>query len=327
MWLRFFQCLLPWRRNASDADRYLADFILRYHQIADACAVIEKNNAIDAQKTAKTYMNHICQSSYGIEWWSENSDYVCQAWFIWRYLCEHGLIRQSEAPQEMPAFQMITPEDCRHQEPLLLRLDRNAVRPEEGNLFIRCVSHDAMDGLMRRLRFGRIPDGYVRKVDECAAPIESRAVQTAIALLEAGYTVAVLEKRLHQMIIDEVYEPEHRHWIRATRNNEWLQMVYPYDVPLHRYLLQMGGRWTGKQMLLHITAADRLKDVIRLYGFRTTEEAGKRIAAWEEAARQATIYRKRKRKSEPDSPGTLDLFRELLNQPVVIPEDLIDLND
>ena len=328
LWLRFIKCLLPRKqKRASKADWYLAEFIIQYHQVVDACAVIEKNYPIHAKDATHLYMNHVCKADYGAQWWQEHADYVCQAWFIWRYLCEHKLIQAPVLPEMSYHYLTLKPEQQLHDEELLLQLIRYAARPVEGSIFIRCVPSEEMDSLMRSLRCKRIPDGYVRKVDECAAPIEDRAVQMAISLLEAGYAITVQEKKLHEKILDGNYVPEHRHWIRATKNADWLQMVYPYDVPLHRYLMQMGGRWTGKQMLLHITAADRFHDVIRLYDFHLTEEADKMIGAWKEAAAQATIYRKRKSKNEPEPPSTLDRFHAMLNQSADVPEDLIDPND
>ena len=76
-------------------------------------------------------------------------------------------------------------------------------------------------------------------------------------------------------------------------------------------------------MLLPIACADCMPDIIRLYNFRMTGEAKRRLDLWEKARAEATVFRPRRGKNTaPAAP--VDRFREMLKAP---PERLADLED
>lgn len=89
----------------------------------------------------------------------------------------------------------------------------------------------------------------------------------------------------------------------------------------------MGGRWTDRQMLLPVSVSERLKDIISLYDFRLTKEAGRRLELWDKARENATIYSPRRVHNEPPKPEVKDRFHQLLLQGVEVPADLLDLSD
>ena len=80
-------------------------------------------------------------------------------------------------------------------------------------------------------------------------------------------------------------------------------------------------------MLLPVTASERLKDIIRLYDFRLTNEAGRRLESWEKARESATNYCPRRVRNEPPKPDVKDRFHQLLLQGAEVPADLIDPTD
>ena len=315
------------RRKRKDAtlSELRRRFYIRYFLILDSCRQLHSCLPTDPALFAQAYMSHIFRSEYDEAWWIDHSDYLTQPWFIWQYMCSHGMAEPPKLSDEQP-FLVIRPEKEAAGECLKIEIKRNPQNPQQGLLYAYGAADENMDRVMRRSRCKRIPGGYVRKVDECAAPIEDRAVQICLSLLENGCSAGLAEKKLYDRILNEDYEPEHRYWIRAAAVPEWLQLVYPYDVQLHRYLLQMGGRWTGREMLVHVAAADRMQDIVRLYDFRMTAAAERLIRLWNQALDQATVYRPRRNKAEPPQPSAMDRFRELMKQEVEIPEDLIDQN-
>lgn len=318
---RMFGCK---RQSLTTAEREASIFHRKYRQVYQACKLLNDNGNEQIHRLPGRYMKHILNTPHDDVWWQQNAEYLTEPWFIWQYAEEHELVRIDIPAKPEPQYLIISPEKALFDESVLISAERDISRPEEGTLLAYGVSSEALDALMRSLHFKHIPGGYVRKVDERAAPLIDRAVQTADKLLSNGYRVCVQEKLLYQRITAGGFEPEHRYWICAAQTSEWLHLVYPYDVHLHQYLKKMGGRWTGKQMLLPISAADRLQDVIRLYGFRMTREARMLMDVWNRAMQQATVYRPRKQKNEPPEPEPIDRFRAMLNRPAEIPEDLLD---
>lgn len=318
LWLRL-------RKKNDDSPRvaHIRRFCLRYGQVLTACEVLLPG---EGAQLARRYMRQVLAAEHDSAWWAENECDLAQPWFIWQYACGCNLV---EPPlEEKPQLELhpIQPEGG-GTATVLLVLERSPHQADQGLIYLHCAQTDLPPDTARKLRCKPIPGGYVRKVEECAAPIMDRAVQTALGLLRQGYAVCVQEKTLHRCILREEYVPEHLYWVRAADKPEWLRLTYPYDGALHQYLLQMGGRWTGKQMLLPVTASQRLKDIVRLYGFRMTGEAQRRLVVWEDACQQTTIFRARRTKVEPPQPAAVDQFRQMLQMDAVVPADLIDPAD
>lgn len=131
------------------------------------------------------------------------------------------------------------------------------------------------------------------------------------------------EEALLSRLGEGSFQPEHRHWIEADERADMLRLSYPWDRTLHVYLCQAGCRWNGRYTELPLVCLERAADILRLYGFRATEAAQRRLDAWSEANRQATIFRARRKKRQP-APRPADLFQQLLNRPGEVLEDLKD---
>lgn len=308
----------------SSENKYRRDFCYRYQEILCACDLLETQR--DGRALAQKYMQHVLEHQR-LQWWTENAADTAQPWFVWQYMCEHGLVTPPVEQKASLNVKPILPDGEAPQAILLLHMEREVKNPEQGLIHLHCAQKDLTEEQAKQLRCRYISGGYVRKVDECAAPIMDRAVQMGVMLLNQGFGVCVQEQALYERILCYEFEPEHLYWVRAAEAVEWLRLTYPYNVELHGYLLQMGGRWTGKQMLLPVTASDRLRDIIRLYNFRMTVEAQRRLALWEEACRRATIYKPRRLRNEPSQIGAVDLFRQMLEQKADVPADLIDPAD
>lgn len=308
----------------SPENSYRRDFSYRYQKILCACEILDPQK--DGRDLARKYMQHVMEHQR-LQWWTENADYTTQPWFIWQYMRDHDLATPHVEQKASLKVKPILPDGQAPHAILFLQMEREAKNPDQGLIHLRCAQNDLTEEQAKQLRCRYILGGYVRKVDECAAPMMDRAVQMGVKLLCQGFGVCVQEQALYERILCSEYEPEHLHWVRAAEAVDWLRLTYPYNVELHGYLLQMGGRWTGKQMLLPVTASDRLRDIVRLYGFRMTVEAQRRLALWEEACRSATIYKPRRLRNEPPQIGAVDLFRQMLEQKADVPADLIDPAD
>ena len=309
------------RKPSSDERAFIRSFSLMYREVMHSCSILVTDGT--EKELAQRYMKHVL-AHQNTQWWSECEEYAQQPWFIWQYACEHGLvIPPTTAEVPLKAFPII-PEGDNAGVVFLVRIERNAMRPDQGLIHLQGAQDALTEEQVKQLRCKYIPGGYIRKVDECSAPILDRAVQMSLSLLQQGIGVCVQEKALYERILHEEYQPVHRHWISDTECPDWLRVIYPYDPTLHNYLIQMGGRWTGKKMLLPVTASERLKDIISLYDFRLTKEASRRLTLWEKARANATIYSPRRVRNEPPKPEVKDRFHQLLLQGAEVPADLID---
>lgn len=296
------------------------DFCLCYPEILQACCLLAQDG--DGHNLMQLYMQHVLERQ-PLQWWIENSSYAVQAWFIWQYLCAQGLVTPPPAQSCALTVKVLRPNGDNPHSVILMRLARDAKNPLQGFIHLHCAPDDLTEQQAKQLRCKYISGEYVRKVDECAAPIMDRAVQIGVTLLKQNIGVCVDEQALYERLLCAEYEPEHLYWVRAAEVPDWLRLTYPYQAELHELLLQAGGRWTGRQMLLPVTASERLQDIARLYNFRVTAEAQRRLTLWEEAYRRATIYSPRRARNEPPKPGAKDLFRQMLAQKADVPADLI----
>ncbi|MDO5765784.1 MAG: hypothetical protein Q4P84_08815 [Elusimicrobiales bacterium] len=323
MWFR--------RRVPSPADgaaQSRAAFARRYQEVCAACLLLEPGSQIPASKLAADYMTGVLNGEPSAEWWRTNEIYCAQPWFIWEYCLSRGLVSPPEPAAPENPYHVIHPPSQDHGGVALIRLSRDALLPGEGILCVEANSAD--DGLAALLRAqGLRPMGerFLRKIGERAAPLFDRAVQVACALLEGGYAVGVTEPALKSAILSGQYAPEHLYWVLPLSQPERLRLVYPHNPRLHDYICQAGGRWNGQYTEISIVHADRLEDLMRVYDFRATKEARRRLDAWQEAVRQASIYRSRHRADHKRELTREDLFRRILLRPAAVIEDLRETDD
>lgn len=312
------------RKLSSDEREFIRSFSFLYPEVLQACSILVTDGT--EKVLAQRYMMHVLDHQ-NPQWWSEYGEYAQQPWFVWQYACEHGLATPPARTDVSLRVMPIMPEGDEPATILLLQIERNTMQPDQGLIHLQGAQDALTEEQAKQLRCKYIPGGYVRKVDECSAPILDRAVEMGLALLKQGIGICVQEKVLYERILREEYQPAHYHWIRETESPDWLRVIYPYDPVLHNYLIQMGGRWTGKQMFFPVTLSERLKDIISLYDFRLTVETGRRLELWAKARENATIYCPRRARNEPPKPEVKDRFHQLLLKGVEVPADLIDPTD
>lgn len=109
-----------------------------------------------------------------------------------------------------------------------------------------------------------------------------------------------------------------------TGQPEILRLTCPRDKVPHQYVCAAGGRWNGKYVEFPIVCYDRLGNLIRLYDFRMARTTSQIIAAWQQAARQAVVYRARRKEEGKPRPTTEDVFYQLPSCEIVVPDDLKD---
>lgn len=315
--------LLAWgaaRRAQGGADEVLAHrraLARRQGEIARAVGLVA-GDAQRARRLARLYLAALWERECDAAWWRENAEYVAQPWFVQAYASAQGWLAAPEPPQV--EYYALRPEG-EARGGALMRVEREAGAPAQGEISIEA---DNLPGeLVRSLALRRGDCGaYARSVGEAQGDILERAVETGAALLEAGYTVTVCERALRDRIAQGSFEPMHEYWITEAERPDALYISYPWDARLHGYVRDAGGRWNGQRMEIAVSRADALEELALRYGFRFTKEARRRLDAWREAVRRATIYRKSRKK--PDASALRDEFIDLLSRPIRVPEDLKD---
>lgn len=301
-----------------------ADFARRYGEICEACAVLEPSPDA-AARLACDYMSRVLADEHEAEWWRVRSVYAAQPWFVWTYCRNRGMVAEPEPADAECCMRVIRPEAQQHPGCVYLSVKREPMRPAEGLLRVEYAFADEGFGAVLRTRNLRWKDGgFMRRINEWAAPISDRAVENAVRLIDDGYTVCVAEPALADAIAARSFEPEYRYWVLATSQPDKLRLVYPRDQKLHRYVCQAGAHWNGKYMEIAVCHADRLEELARLYGFRMTGEVRRRLDAWHEAVRQATVLSPRHSRSQEACVPPSDMFRELLERDIAVIDDLRD---
>lgn len=286
-------------------------FIHRGEAVARACIEAGGN-----EDMAAAYMEHVLRCT-DKSWWREKARVLCEGWFIWQYCVSNGLIDETEEIESAPPV-MLAPENVLGQAQICT--ERLVRHPEQGRIRIFCTPPAEV---LTSLGYVQREGFYARRVDECAGGIDHRAAEAGDVLLAAGYALTLEDEAMKARILSGDYEEEKRCWIRETGREDMLRLTYPHDAVLHRYICMAGGRWNGKYVEMPIVYADRLDDLIRLYGFSITDEAARRIDAWHQALRTATVYRPRKKRQETAARPE-DMFKQMMLRKTEIPPDLLD---
>lgn len=311
-----------------DVSVHKAEFATRYREVRGACALLEQSAHVSSLRLGAAYMNQVLSGENDPAWWRENGEDADKPWFIWTYGVEHGLIAPPVPCAAPPEWHVIRPEGQEKADFARITLHRRTDNAAEGRVR---MAYSRADKPFRQWLYARgyrwSQIGYEREIDEMSAPIEDRAVELCTQLLQRGCGVCVEESRLERRILEARFEPEHLRWVYAAPQQDRLFLKYPHDPVLHGYVRRAGGRWDGAHMQISVCDADRLEELIRLYGFRATREARHRLDLWQKAVLSATIFRQRNGKTRPASAPPEDRFRMLLDQEAIIPEDLREVED
>lgn len=324
--------MLGRKKSAQTADEQalrqnLAAFSQQYRQIREACVMLETAANLKASCLAAAYMTHALHQT-DLAWWRENGVYCTQSWFIWEYCLRQGIVHApSDPPSPWEKELVIRPENETVRTCVRMRLRRDAQESSQGALLLKIFGEPLPGELLRSCGF-RVEEKYiVRRVGERSAPLMDRAVECAGRFLENGCAVSVVEPALKQQILEQRFEAEHRYWVLAGKLADQLYFMYPYNEQLNRYLYAAGGQWNGKCMVISVTNAEKMEELIHLYGFRVTKEARRRIEAWNMAMEQASIYRIRKGKTRRNLETCEDMFQRFLKRKIEVPEDLRDSDE
>ena len=192
------RALLSARRLGGD-DAALRDarvsFIKRFSAVLASCALVRD----DAEALAAAYAAHVLKTQTDPLWWHENARRLTEAWFIWRYAVQNGLIEDEADAPAAPVVMKSERETGQAQ----IFVERSIRRCDEGRILICCAPEtDALRALGYAAREGR----YARRVDEYAGGIMQRAAEAGETLLAAGYTLMLPDEALRDMIAAGDYE-------------------------------------------------------------------------------------------------------------------------
>ncbi len=298
---------------------------MKFPEVLNACETLQGLTKISPRRLACWYMSSITEQHPDTAWWRENETYITQAWFIYEYACEHGMIQRAERGIEPPRELFdIKPEQVKHEGCVIIRVERAAGEPTCGSVSLVYVHADReFQKLVSMHRYQRQEQVYIRQINETDNNICDRVVETAVILLQQGYCVCVEEEALRKRILAEEYEAAYPYWVLEGATADSLELRYPRDKQLHSYIYRAGGRWNGKAVEISICDAPLLEDLIRLYHFRITGGAKIRMDAWQNTVENAMVYRPRHRKGEQESePLMVDRFMELMERKVKVLDDL-----
>lgn len=313
--------------SAAGLSRARADFATQYRTIYASCRALESVGALQPTNLAREYMTLVLTTETDDGWWAENQRYLLEPWFIWDYACAHHLVQPQAAEFSPLSLRVLQPASPKYAGRALLHLERNPAHADQGRLDIHLTdAPPSIDALLRTQGFQPTEEGYFREIAEHAAPIVDRAVENAVLLLEEGCPVCIDEPPLEALILNRQFSPEHRHWVLATARPDRLQLLYPHDPRLHQYIYMAGGRWNGQAMFISISNAEKLEELMRLYGFRATSEAQHRLDVWHDAISQAVIYRQRGGKTRKQN-APEDVFKSMLEQSREVIEDLLETDE
>lgn len=313
----------PQAADALFIKRQQAAFAKGYGQVAAACAVLEPESRVFSALLAGKYMTRVLREERTAAWWRAHGEHAAQPWFIWAYSCSHGLCVPPEAQNPPLPLLVIRPETPVHAGCVRLRLQRRPLAPDQGLLRVDYPgAADSFGMLMRTQGLEWTEEGFCRTIGEEAAPLFDRGVACALSLLEAGYSLCVEESALKEAICQRRFQPEQRYWVAATPQPDMLRLSYPREPRLHSYLRQAGARWNGRFMEIAVCHGDKLEELMRLYGFRATQEARRRLDAWREALAQATVYRPRRSKGQAAGSRAEDRFKMILSRSADVLDDL-----
>lgn len=312
------------QKNASsELEKMRSDLAMRYRDVLAACRSLE--SVADPVALARDYLNALFTRETQTDWWRENGVYLAQPWFIWDYGVAHNFIQPPSPAHETPfPLRVLRPESGARGVAVQLQLTREIAAPDHGRIRLFSACEDERYASLIVSMGYRTKDGVcARTIDSLCAPIVDRAVDLAVALLENGYSVCVDEPLLEDRILRRDFAPEQKYWVVAAPPPDKLKLVYPRDPRLHQYVCMAGGRWNGAYVEFPICNADRLEELMRLYGFRADAEAQHRLDLWRQALDQATVYRRRGGKTR-ESVSAQDVFQALLKRNPPVLEDLLE---
>lgn len=306
-----------------------ADFSGRWREIFSACEVLATLAQESPRQIAQRYMTRVLEREEDNAWWQENAPYLNQPWFIWQYSCAQGLATALPPAAEPPPLLLIRPKGTTRRDACVhLRLSRENADSNRGWLFVSGPEKEkSFQDRMHAQGLWPRNGHYVRRIGETAAPLIDRGVELAVLLLEEGYTVSVEEPVLEARILRRQFAPERRYWVLAPPQRDKLRLSYPRDQRLHQYVCKAGAIWNGRYMEISICHADRVEELMRLYGFDASAAAKRRLEIWHKAVDQATLYRERKKKNEPPGATPADMFKKMLTQKIDVIEDLLETDE
>lgn len=312
------------RCAVSELEKMRSEFATQYRDVLAACDALKTSS--DPAALARDYLSLILNRENEIDWWRENGPYLTQPWFIWEYAVARGLIQSASEQAHETAWplRVLKPEGCTKCKIVQLQLTRQISAPEHGRIRLFSIGDDErLTALFVSMGF-RTKDGVcARTIDSLSAPIADRAAELAVTLLENGYGVCVEEPLLESKILLRDFSPEQKYWVLAAPSPDKFKLVYPRNPRLHQYVCMAGGRWNGTYVEFPVCNADRLEELMRLYGFQADAEANHRLELWRQALEQATVYRRRGGKTR-ETVVPEDVFQALLKQNPPILEDLLE---
>jgi len=213
-------------------------------------------------------------------------------------------------------------------------IDESLIKPENSDktgivkIEIKCNTiiatyekNDIFRAIMNKLGYAWSGQ-WEKSITETTGPAEERAAELGNHLLNAGFTVSIMDQDIRKNAIAANFEPECKRWIYKRETSD-LAAKWPKgeQEEIYANIRKIPtSRWDRPYVLVDVSHYEEVEDFAEIYGFKFTMAARKMIDEYvNRVSRLEKIV-----PAKPIIPGGKDGLKEVLNSSREVLEDLID---
>lgn len=302
------------KRKTPDKERRASvNLITCYREALSACRELETHAEKTKTYLAGMYMKRIVSESE--EWIKENEAFLFEPFFIYDYLAEKGVIARKET-----APMLLHPDGEREAGISEIKIISSFDSPDTGCIEVRPLFGASPDKALWGMGFSKDDEKYVCVVSDREAPLMDRAAEAGAMLIDMNIGVCVLNAELFEKIHERDYTSVNRYRVYAPEDDREIAFSYPWNPALHRSLFRSGAKWNGQYVSVPLTGSEKVRDLIRMYGFYVEPRAAKRMDNWFRAEKYARTMPKNREILKEEE----ELVGRFLSRPIEIIGDLKD---
>ncbi|MDT8718261.1 hypothetical protein IAI10_16460 [Clostridium sp. 19966] len=163
---------------------------------------------------------------------------------------------------------------------------------------------------------------WSKKIRETNGFIEDRAAELGNKLLNAGFTVSILDAQIRENAVKGIYEPECKRWIMlygAEKYKGWLAIGWRDESDLYNTARKLPtSKWDNPYVVVKIEHYKEVEEFARLYGFKFSSSALKAIERYKEQLNSIDTVQPIKVTEQFSKNG----LKEILNSSTEVLDDL-----
>lgn len=301
------------RKTPDPSRRSSASLITHYREALSACKEIETHTEKTKTYLAGMYMKYIVSESD--EWKKENEAFLFEPFFVYDYLAEKGVIGRKETEP-----MILHPDGERETGMSEIKIISSIENPDTGRIEVRPVFGDSPAKALWGMGFEKDDEKYVCVISDREAPLMDRAAEAGAMLIDRNIGVCVFNAELFEKIYARDYASVNRYRVFAPEDDREIAFAYPWNPALHRSLFRSGAKWNGRYVSMPLAGAEKIQDLILMYGFYIEPRAAKRMEDWLNAEKYARTMPKNREILKEEE----ELVSRFLSRPIEIIEDLKD---